>query len=777
MVRFILLLFVAFLIADWLAPSLSFIFFTVLNLDQINVLAALPDIADRSPEEVLQLAFWTLVVWLSFSFGYIPFGFIRPRAARFSDTKALRYFQSVFLEVILLIPAIILFTWVTGVVINLNTALRQDAVQLRIDVITDISRRHAFFINSEARVFDDDDKKEIGYIDKTFPRWERRIGTFQVDVPEECNEFIAAFTAATNRNEQLEAIRNNPFLGFTLNLDENDKVIENGISRKKCYYYGAINQHYAEANAEIEAAVANEVAQFSDIFVDAGVVGTGFIYDRPLPSLGIMVVGYWFLRAALHFFLKSQMFLSFIRFLDQSRAGYGGAGRFTGLFEEQARSYQGGNELFLGRSLFNPFIKIGMADDRHMLTIGGSRGGKGVSAIIPNLLKWKGSAIVIDPKGTNAAVTARYRREKLGQTVHVIDPFGESKIDDVSFFDPLSQFSPKDTDAREKCMLVADALIVRSENAKDPHWDDKSVQILAGFIAHLMTDAAYDKRRHLPELRRMLHLSGDKRANLLADMTINEAMGGIAQEVANSIINMGDNAELRSILSSIEKHTEWMSSPAMIKAMSQSSFQFSKIKDAKTTIYLVIPPLYLKTHARFIRLFINLTIRGFVDGGKAKVPTFMIMDEFLSLGYMEELENAMSWTAGYNLFLWPFVQDFGSLKDLYGNAVDAFLANCRAVQVFAVNGPSTNEFISERLGKRPLQSLLDVTRSNETLPLREPSEVPIDISAESGRQYILQSGKPTMLLERVPYFKSFFFSGYDPDPDHPEPMPPWRKQW
>ena len=47
---------------------------------------------------------------------------------------------------------------------------------------------------------------------------------------------------------------------------------------------------------------------------------------------------------------------------------------------------------------------IGWKDDRHMLTIAGSRAGKGVSLIIPNLLTYEGSALVIDPKGENAYI-------------------------------------------------------------------------------------------------------------------------------------------------------------------------------------------------------------------------------------------------------------------------------------------------------------------------------------------------------------------------------------
>src|SRR6202021_1291767 len=49
--------------------------------------------------------------------------------------------------------------------------------------------------------------------------------------------------------------------------------------------------------------------------------------------------------------------------------------------------------------------------DRHLLTVAPNRTGKGVSAIIPNLLMDEEHSIIcIDPKGQNAAVTARARR-------------------------------------------------------------------------------------------------------------------------------------------------------------------------------------------------------------------------------------------------------------------------------------------------------------------------------------------------------------------------------
>ena len=52
---------------------------------------------------------------------------------------------------------------------------------------------------------------------------------------------------------------------------------------------------------------------------------------------------------------------------------------------------------------------IGYRDDRHVCLVSGTRGGKGTSVIINNLCFWPGSAVVVDPKGENATVTAARR--------------------------------------------------------------------------------------------------------------------------------------------------------------------------------------------------------------------------------------------------------------------------------------------------------------------------------------------------------------------------------
>lgn len=428
----------------------------------------------------------------------------------------------------------------------------------------------------------------------------------------------------------------------------------------------------------------------------------------------------------------------------------------------------------MGRSLYNPFLNIGLTDDRHMLTIAGSRTGKGATAIIPNLLLWEGSAIVIDPKGTNAAVTAQRRRD-MGQKVHLVDPFGLVEKDEAAraSFNPLEALDPDSDTIREEISTIAEALVVPDLEAKERHWDDGAKTILSGLIGQLISDPNFPNPS-LPMLREVLALPPDKHDEFWADMVLNPRAGGAPRDAAGRVLRGGGSNEISGILSNADKHSEWLSSPAIQKALSRSTFSFKEVKEQPTTIYLILPPRYLATHNRFLRLFINMAIMQMSVGGRSKIPVLMILDEFLALGHMAEVEKALGLMAGYNLILWPFVQDLGRLKDLYKKSVNSFIANSRAVQVFGVSDPETTEYISRQLGNSPAASLT-TGRFGSFVPLRSPDEVAKDIVADSHRQYILRAGKAPLVLEKVPYYcggvlgdfhPGLFEGKYHRDPDH-----------
>ena len=128
---------------------------------------------------------------------------------------------------------------------------------------------------------------------------------------------------------------------------------------------------------------------------------------------------------------------------------------------------------------------VGHGDDRHILTVAGSRSGKGRSCIIPNLLMWPGSCVVIDPKGENASVTAAHRAARAGHRVVVIDPRGCATVEDGlrAGFNPLDLIDAADDEAIDLAAAIGDAIMVGSGDGKDVHWTESARQFFRGRAA------------------------------------------------------------------------------------------------------------------------------------------------------------------------------------------------------------------------------------------------------------------------------------------------------
>ena len=134
--------------------------------------------------------------------------------------------------------------------------------------------------------------------------------------------------------------------------------------------------------------------------------------------------------------------------------------------------------------------------------IAGSRAGKGRSVIIPNLLHWQGSAIVYDPAGENYAVTAKYRREVLGQKTILLDPFGVTGQKSDTW-NPLSEIDfDRDPLVIDKCNMLAESL--HFDVSPDPFWTQAPRKMLSTVIAYVGA-RSIEENLHLPTVRDLLN--------------------------------------------------------------------------------------------------------------------------------------------------------------------------------------------------------------------------------------------------------------------------------
>ncbi len=145
--------------------------------------------------------------------------------------------------------------------------------------------------------------------------------------------------------------------------------------------------------------------------------------------------------------------------------------------------------LFFGKSstpervagpLESPGAPVCAIPEHHTLIVARTRTGKGTPVIVPTLLRYSGSAFVIDPKGENAAITARVRSQMVQGNLHwvrILNPW--NVLDDTyqvlnlgkpATYNPLDILERSDPNAVAVAQALAGAVCPSASNAKDRFW-------------------------------------------------------------------------------------------------------------------------------------------------------------------------------------------------------------------------------------------------------------------------------------------------------------------
>ena len=436
---------------------------------------------------------------------------------------------------------------------------------------------------------------------------------------------------------------------------------------------------------------------------------------------------------------------------------------------------------------------VGIEDNRHILTVAGSRSGKSVS-IIGNLLFYRGSVLATDPKGELANITA-LRRAEMGQNIYVLDPFNtvsESIAHLRKSYNPLSVLKIDSPTIIEDAGLIADALVIAA--GKDPHWDESAKQYIEGIILHVVTSPDYKGRnkRNLIKVRELiknaLKVGKDfettkddedafeleeamlENAERLAGQRKTKNLGEAISGAANDFYERGTN-ERSSVLSTVRRHTKFLDYTAMQNVLMGSDFDLADLKSdpSGVTIYLCLPASRMGICNRWFRLFVNqLLVAMEQEKTEPPAPVLVCLDEFPVLGYMKQLEDAAGQIASFNVKLWIVIQDWGQGKALYKERWETFAGNAGILQFFGNNDLATTEYISKRLGKTPIAVTKDSdvaqkqeesgnsgkSGSIELYDLLTPEEITrcFARSDHLKRQLVIWAGYHPMMLQRVEYF-------------------------
>lgn len=339
---------------------------------------------------------------------------------------------------------------------------------------------------------------------------------------------------------------------------------------------------------------------------------------------------------------------------------------------------------------------IHYASDRHLLTIAPTRSGKGTTAIIPNLLTYGGSALVIDPKGENAMITAA-ERQRMGQDVYIVDPWNIASDGKAARFNPLDWLALDDIDITENAMLLADALIV-ADSEGDKFWVEEAKALLQGFILYVATDPHETETRTLARVRDLLLLDGDD-MKLLFQRMLDSDHHIVASTGARCM--QKEERLLANVIASAQAQTHFLDSARLRESLSASDFRFEDLKARPMTIYLVLPADRLKTFNRWLRLMIQqaITVNARNIEIKPAKPVLFILDELPALGQLTMVEQAYGLMAGFGMQLWGISQDLGLLKKIYGDGgYETLISNSGMIQYFGSRDRLTADYFSALCG-------------------------------------------------------------------------------
>lgn len=397
----------------------------------------------------------------------------------------------------------------------------------------------------------------------------------------------------------------------------------------------------------------------------------------------------------------------------------------------------------------------------HLLTFAPTRSGKGVGAVIPNLLDHPGSVVVTDIKGENHAVTRAYR-ETLGRVI-AFAPFDPTLGGDgYNPLDFIRTFTPNEVD---DARMIAE-MLVAPDGKEANHWEREARTLLTGLLLHV----ALERKPQDRNLHRV-------RALLMRDRSGFEAViDAMAQSphIVISTIGRGfsqkEDKERGAVISTAQSRLEPFDSPLLQAATNHSSFKMEDLKRETLSLFIIIPPEYVAVYQPVLRLMVGLATAAMTREAKhPKHPVLFLLDELPALGHMRPIEDGIGYLAGYGAILWLFVQDLDQLQKTYVKW-RSMIANCAVRQAFNVQDTQTAELLSGMLGQRTVRTrsgsrsgrfpwLWMATNFNETVaetgrPLLSPAE--IMLLPENQMLVFVQGCKP-ILAEKVRYFADRYF--------------------
>jgi type IV secretion system protein VirD4 len=397
----------------------------------------------------------------------------------------------------------------------------------------------------------------------------------------------------------------------------------------------------------------------------------------------------------------------------------------------------------------------------HVFLAAPTRSGKGVGFVIPNLLAWDGSCIVLDMKFENYDSTANYRKA-CGHEVYQFSP-GQRNTHCFNPFDLVDKDDPIRIDMLQ---TIASFIIPTPKNA-DPMWSAEGRNLLISACLYLLDSDEYltfNKILHFVQTNSV----DDIENTLIADHM--EELDPVCRANFRTFLDMGDKQQ-GGVKTEVTGALTMFHNPLVAYATSKSDFDIRDLKKKKISIYLGATPKTLITFSQLYNLFfqfaIALNTERIPDSKTEPHQILMLLDEFPALGEMELIKKGIGYFAGYGIRLAVIAQGESQIEDIYTNTgLRSFLTNFKYKIYYAPNDPKDAESLSSQLGTKTVKNISDSKPSIVSSGSRSESHSKASRSLMLAQEVRMLSRSKLILLaeavapikaQKIVYFQDQFF--------------------
>jgi type IV secretion system protein VirD4 len=338
-----------------------------------------------------------------------------------------------------------------------------------------------------------------------------------------------------------------------------------------------------------------------------------------------------------------------------------------------------------------------------------TRSGKGVGIVIPNLLEYQESVVVLDIKQENFDLTSGWRAQQ-GQEIFLFNPFAEDRR--THRWNPLSYVS-KDPAFRVSDLMSIASMLYPDVSDDQKFWVSQARNAFMAFSLYLCEKWDHDEATGLPDVLRdkvtlgtVYKLSSGDGTDLrefYTQLSRKPFLSGNARSAFANLLSQAAET-FASILGTFKEPLNAWINPVLDAATSDNDFLLTDVRKKRMTIYIGIQPNKLAESRLIVNLFfsqlINLNTKELPQNNpELKHQCLLLMDEFTSIGKVEIIASAVSYMAGYNIRLLPIIQSMAQLDAVYGKDVSRTVITNHALQiVFAPREQQDANDYSEMLG-------------------------------------------------------------------------------